>query len=132
MRTIIILILFLFSLSVKSTPTDTVKYVPFTFTPSITNSTKIAYISKQEYGGYQVTLVLPDVYYWPRNPDIVIRLIDFNSGMVTSEGALYDSSKGDYFFVKPGHYLMVIFVISHSSISFFKEDTTYIIELSRN
>ena len=36
------------------------------------------------------------------------------------------------FFVKPGHYLMVIFVISHSSISFFKEDTTYIIELSRN
>ena len=134
MRFTIILILFLLCLTSKSIPTDTVKYIPkFTIstTPSIYTPT-IAYIYKQESGGYQVTLVLPDVYYWTRNPDIVIKLIDYDSGMAISNKILYDSDKGDFLFVKPGHYLMIIFVVSHSSISFFKEDTCYVVELSRN
>lgn len=132
MRFIIILILLLSSMVLKSSPCDTTK-LSLTI-PKLEESNsyiqKIAYVYEQEYGGYQITFILPDVYYWMRNPDMIIKLVDLETGMTLSTDILYDVEKGKSAFVKPGRYMMMIYVISHTHISFFG-DMIHIIELTR-
>lgn len=93
---------------------------------------RVVHIHYQECGGYYVTFLFPDYFYWPRNPNVAIQIIDFDTHISILSERYEDVDRGASIMVKPGHWIMIVIVFSRFKFTILDEEQMYIIELSQN
>jgi hypothetical protein len=76
-------------------------------------------VKKNRDGGYKVTFLFPDCFYFPDMPNMIVEIYNYDYRILLYQQEFYKVYKGSELSIQPGHYLMIVYI---------KEDV-YIIEL---